>query len=125
MFLGIQRDAHVFMRFSFYFWSFTEIADIYFFWFIKFFSLDLSGSILKRETMNMRTHQLPDVLNVKQKTLVFDKGTFIKIFGKRKNALTIAVTHQYVVRALDGFYTETANGSISFRFMIFLAYHRL
>ena len=85
------------MRFSFYFWSFTEIADIYFLWFIKFFSLDLSGSILKRETMNMRTHQLTDVLNVKQKTLVFDKGTFIKIFDKRKNALTLAITHQYVV----------------------------
>ncbi|MDO9566448.1 MAG: hypothetical protein Q7J15_06890 [Candidatus Desulfaltia sp.] len=27
------------MRFSFYFWSFAEIADIYFLWFIKFFSL--------------------------------------------------------------------------------------
>ena len=29
--LYVQRDAHDFMRFSFYFWSFTEIADIYFF----------------------------------------------------------------------------------------------
>ena len=37
----VQRDAHDFMRFSFYFWSFAEIADIYFLWFIKFFSLDL------------------------------------------------------------------------------------
>jgi len=27
---AVQRHAHVFMRFSFYFWSFTEIADIYF-----------------------------------------------------------------------------------------------
>ena len=27
------------MRFSFYFWSFAEIADIYFLWVIKFFSL--------------------------------------------------------------------------------------
>ena len=30
----VQRDAHDFMRFSFYFWSFAEIADIYFLWFI-------------------------------------------------------------------------------------------
>jgi hypothetical protein len=34
--------------------------------------------------------------------------------SKRKNALTLAVTHQYVVRALDGFYNEIANGSISY-----------
>ena len=60
-----------------------------------------------------------------QEEMVFDKGTFIKILGKRKNAPTLAVTHQYVVRALDGFYTETANGSTSSRFMIFLACHRL
>ena len=33
----IQRDAHVFMHFLFCFWSFTEIVDIYFVWFIKFF----------------------------------------------------------------------------------------
>ena len=31
----------------------------------------------------------------------------------------------HVVRALDAFYTETANGSTSSRFMIFLACHRL
>ena len=30
----IQRDAHDFMRFLFYFWSFGEIADMYFFWVI-------------------------------------------------------------------------------------------
>ena len=39
--INVQRDIHDFMRFSFYFWSFAEIADIYFLWFIKFFSLDL------------------------------------------------------------------------------------
>jgi hypothetical protein len=39
----LERTAgrYDFMRFSFYFWSFAEIADIYFLWFIKFFSLDL------------------------------------------------------------------------------------
>jgi hypothetical protein len=37
------RDAHEIMRFSFYFWSLAEIADIYFLWFIKSFSLDLLG----------------------------------------------------------------------------------
>jgi|GEM_PF-6763015 len=36
-------NAYYFMRFSFYFWSFAEIADIYFLWFIKFFSLDISS----------------------------------------------------------------------------------
>jgi len=34
--------------------------------------------------------------------------------SKRKNTPTLAVTHQYVVRALDGFYNEIANGSISY-----------
>ena len=40
---SVQRDAHDFMRFSFYFWSFAEIADIYFLWFIKFFSSGISS----------------------------------------------------------------------------------
>lgn len=30
-----QRNAHDFMRFLFYFWSFAEIADIYFVWFYE------------------------------------------------------------------------------------------
>jgi hypothetical protein len=32
---GMQRDAHDFMRFLFYFWSFAKIADIYFVWFYE------------------------------------------------------------------------------------------
>ena len=31
----VQRDAHDFMRFLFYFWFFAEIADIYFVWFYE------------------------------------------------------------------------------------------
>jgi hypothetical protein len=30
--VSVQRDAHDFMRLSFYFWSFAEITDIYFVW---------------------------------------------------------------------------------------------
>ena len=37
--------SHKIMRFSFYFWPLAEIADIYFLWFIKFFSLDLFGGV--------------------------------------------------------------------------------
>jgi hypothetical protein len=44
----VQRDAHDFMRFSFYFWFFTEIADIYFFWFIKFFSSAISSKMNRK-----------------------------------------------------------------------------
>jgi hypothetical protein len=32
---SVQRDAYDFMRFLFYFWSFVEIADIYFVWFYE------------------------------------------------------------------------------------------
>ena len=42
--MDVQR-AHDFMRFSFYFWSFAEIADIYFLWFIKFFSSGISSKM--------------------------------------------------------------------------------
>jgi hypothetical protein len=44
------------MRFSFYFWSFAEIADIYFLWFIKFIFF---GHIIKNE---LQTGYLPQLL---------------------------------------------------------------